>query len=165
MLILPLLPPGSWFLEFVLTVKMKISIAEFEDLMATALPFAQLLGLELEAIEETHVDMRARFANDHLRPGGTVSGPVMMGLADAAVYALILSHIGPVELAVTTNLNINFLRKPEPADLLARATMLKLGKRLAVAEVSIYSGSFDTQKVAHAVATYSIPPLAVAATG
>ena len=75
------------------------------------------------------------------------------------------SHIGPVELAVTTNLNINFLRKPEPADLLARATMLKLGKRLAVAEVSIYSGSFDTLKVAHAVATYSIPPIAATATG
>ena len=137
---------------------MKITIAEFDQLMATALPFAALLGLKLDAIEDSHVDMRALYKEDHLRPGGTVSGPVMMGLADAAVYALILSHIGPVELAVTTNLNINFLRKPLPADLLARANMLKLGKRLAVAEVSIYSESFDTEMVAHAVATYSIPP-------
>ena len=82
----------------------------------------------------------------------------MMGLADAAVYALILSRIGPVELAVTTNLSINFLRKPAPADLLARASMLKLGKRLAIAEVSIYSANIDSDPVAHAVATYSIPP-------
>jgi len=82
----------------------------------------------------------------------------MMGLADAAVYALILSHIGPVELAVTTNLNINFLRKPEPGDLLARASLLKLGKRLAVADVFVYSETLDTDPVAHAVATYSIPP-------
>ncbi len=148
-----------WYSVVRFSVKMKITIAEFEKLTDKALPFAQLLGLKLEAIEPTHVDMRASFTNDHLRPGGTVSGPVMMGLADAAVYALILSHIGPVELAVTTNLNINFLRKPEPADLLARAAMLKLGKRLAVAEVSIYSGSFNSAKVAHAVATYSIPPL------
>ncbi len=138
---------------------MKISIEEFDQLMDDALPFAALLGLKLDAIEATHVDMRARFAEDHLRPGGTVSGPVMMGLADAAIYALILSHIGPVELAVTTNLNINFLRKPLPADLLARATMLKLGKRLAVAEVSIHSETFDSDAVAHAVATYSIPPI------
>lgn len=126
--------------------------------MDTALPFARMLGLKLETIEDTHVVMRALYADDHLRPGGTVSGPVMMGLADAAVYALILSHIGPVELAVTTNLNINFLRKPQPADLLARASMLKLGKRLAVADVSIYSASLENDPVAHAVATYSIPP-------
>ena len=137
---------------------MKITVAEFERLMDTALPLAGVLGLELEVIEKTHIDMRARYTDEHLRPGGTVSGPVMMGLADAAVYALILSHIGAVELAVTTNLNINFLKKPEPGDLLARASLLKLGKRLAVGEVSIYSLNFDSDPVAHAVATYSIPP-------
>lgn len=137
---------------------MKITVPEFEQLVDKALPFARVLGLKLETIEDTHVIMRALYTEDHLRPGGTVSGPVMMGLADAAIYALILSHIGPVELAVTTNLNINFLRKPQPADLLARASMLKLGKRLAVADVFIYSESLENDPVAHAVGTYSIPP-------
>ena len=138
----------------------EITVEQFENLVDTQLPFARLMGLRLETIEDEFVLMRACFAEEHLRPGGTVSGPVMMGLADAAVYALILSRIGPVELAVTTNLSINFLRKPSPGDLLARASMLKLGKRLAIAEVSIYSDSMsdNSDPVAHAVATYSIPP-------
>ena len=79
----------------------------------------------------------------------------MMMLADACMYAVVLSQIGEVKLAVTTNLNINFLRKPANSDLIARGSMIKLGKRLAVIEVSIYS---DTDIVAHATGTYSIPP-------
>jgi len=126
--------------------------------MDERLPFGRMLGLRLETITEEYVVMRAEVDQQHLRPGGTVAGPVMMGLADAAVYALILSRIGPVELAVTTNLSINFLRKPQPADLLARASMLKLGKRLAIAEASIYSTTLDSEPVAHVTATYSIPP-------
>ena len=126
--------------------------------MGERLPFGRMLGLRLESISEEYVIMRAQVDQQHLRPGGTVAGPVMMGLADAAVYALILSRIGPVELAVTTNLSINFLRKPLPADLLARASMLKLGKRLAIAEASIYSKTLDSEPVAHVTATYSIPP-------
>ncbi len=92
-----------------------------------------------------------------LRPGGTLSGPTMMALADTAVYALVLSAIGKVPLAVTTNLSINFLRKPQPADLIAEARMLKLGKALAVGDVVIRSDGGD-DVVAHAVVTYSIPP-------
>lgn len=97
-------------------------------------------------------------ANDlHLRPGGTVSGPSMMALADLAAYVVILAHIGPVALAVTTNLNINFLRKPEPGDLLGRCRLLKLGKRLAIVECGI-AGEGEDDYVAHATATYSVPP-------
>lgn len=97
-------------------------------------------------------------ANDlHLRPGGTVSGPSMMALADLAAYVVILAHIGPVALAVTTNLNINFLRKPEPGDLLGRCRLLKLGKRLAIVECGI-AGEGEEDYVAHATATYSVPP-------
>lgn len=140
----------------------RITIADFKAMCSDRLPFAKLIGMELDRIEADGVIMRARYNEDHLRPGGTISGPVMMALADGAVYALLLSHIGPVELAVTTNLSINFLRKPEPADLLARASLLKLGARLAVAEVSIYSagadGEISGEAVAHATATYSIPP-------
>jgi uncharacterized protein (TIGR00369 family) len=100
--------------------------------------------------------MRMDYHERHLRPGGTISGPAMMALADLALYAAILAHIGPVALAVTTSLNFNFLRKPEPRALIADCRLLKLGKRLAVGDVSIYSqGSPDV--VCHATGTYSIP--------
>jgi len=123
------------------------------------MPFAKAMGLELEKITDNSVLMRAHYSEQFLRPGGTISGPIMMALADAAMYALVLSHIGPVELAVTTNLSINFLRKPLPGDVMAEARMLKLGKRLAVGEVSLYSdGDTNGEPVAHVTATYSIPP-------
>jgi len=95
---------------------------------------------------------------EHLRPGGTVSGPTMMMLADCAAYVSILAKYGEVPLAVTTNLNINFLRKPQPdRDIVAECALLKAGKRLAVCEILIYS-ELDPEAVAHVTATYSIPP-------
>lgn len=94
---------------------------------------------------------------DELRPGGTVSGPVMMATADVALYAAILGSIGIVPLAVTTNLNINFLRKPAAGrDICAACTLLKVGKTLAIGEVSIYSEGM-AEPVAHATGTYAIP--------
>ena len=93
----------------------------------------------------------------HLRPGGTVSGPTMMGLADAAMYVAILGKLGKVALAVTTNLNINFLRKPAERDLIADARLIKLGRRLAVGDVSVHPEG-DEEMCAHVTATYSIPP-------
>lgn len=131
----------------------------FRQILDERLPFAQLMGLAVDAFEPDHVLLRSIYDERFLRPGGTVAGPIMMGLADAAVYALVLSRIGPVELAVTTQLSINFLRKPAPGDVLARASMLKLGKRLAVGEAVLYSEATGlSQPVAHATATYSIPP-------
>jgi uncharacterized protein (TIGR00369 family) len=100
---------------------------------------------------------RLAYGEHQLRPGGTLSGPTMMALADTTMYALVLSAIGFKPLAVTTNLSINFLRKPAPADLLGEARMLKLGKALAVADVFIRSDGMD-DPVAHAVVTYSLPP-------
>ena len=137
----------------------KISVADFNRLSEEKLPFAQAMGLQLETINESHVVMRAGYSEQFIRPGGTISGPLLMALADAALYALVLSKVGMVELAVTTNLSINFLRKPSPGDVLAEARILKLGKRLAVGEVSLYSESESVKKpVAHATGTYSIPP-------
>jgi len=139
---------------------LRLSAEQFNLILDERLPFAQLMGLAVEHFAHDHVLMRAVYSERFLRPGGTVAGPIMMGLADAAVYALVLSRIGAVELAVTTQLSINFLRKPAPGDVLARASMLKLGKRLAVGEVMLYSESIGIeQPVAHATATYSIPPL------
>tara|TARA_R110002050_G_scaffold268740_1_gene410899 strand:+ start:179 stop:676 length:498 start_codon:yes stop_codon:yes gene_type:complete len=102
--------------------------------------------------------VRLEADDKHLRPGGTVSGPTMFMLADLAAYAVILAHIGRVALAVTTNLNINFLMKPEPGPLDATATILKLGKRLVVTDIAISDSGGEL--VAHATATYSIPPRA-----
>jgi len=92
-----------------------------------------------------------------LRPGGTISGPTLMALADFAMYIVLLSAIGPVGLAVTTSLNINFLRRGAPGhDVLAAARILKLGKRLAVGEIKLFSDG-ETEPCAHATSTYSIP--------
>ena len=92
-----------------------------------------------------------------MRPGGTISGPTMMALADVALYVAVLAAIGPVPLAVTINLNINFLRKPGRCELTAEARLLKLGKRLATGEVTLRCEG-EKEAVAHVTATYSIPP-------
>jgi len=113
-------------------------------------------GLSIEHVEQGACRVRHAFRAQTLRPGGTISGVAMMGLADVSMYIAVLGSIGWVPLAVTTNLSINFLRKPEPRDLLAECRLLKLGKRLAVGEVTIRSDG-EVEPAAHAVATYSIP--------
>ncbi|MDZ4791124.1 MAG: PaaI family thioesterase [Hyphomicrobiales bacterium] len=102
-------------------------------------------------------NMRMEYAPRFLRPGGTISGPSMFALADLAMYAAVLSAIGPVGLAVTTNLNINFLCRPGPCAMIARARLLKIGSRLAVGDVALYSEG-QTDMAAHATSTYSLPP-------
>lgn len=113
-------------------------------------------GLTIERVEYANIRVRRHFQEGYLRPGGTISGPTMMELADFAMYVAVFSAIGPQPLAVTTNLNINFLRKPAQADLIADARLMKVGKRLAVGEVTIYSDGSD-DPVAHVTSTYSIP--------
>ncbi len=135
----------------------RISIAEFERLARDKLPLVGHYGMRVELIEAGRVVMRMPCADDVLRPGGTVNGPAMVALADVAMYALVLSLIGPVEAAMTTSLNANFLRRPRAADLIAEATILKLGKRLAVGEVTIFAAG-EAEPAAHVTATYSIPP-------
>ena len=111
----------------------------------------------LVAVGPLRATLRMDHHDRHLRPGGTVSGPSMMALADYALYAAILANIGPVALAVTTSLNFNFLRKPGPNGLVAEARLLKLGRRLAVGEVAITAPDSE-DLVCHATGTYSIPP-------
>jgi uncharacterized protein (TIGR00369 family) len=110
----------------------------------------------VEASSATSATCRVTFHQDQVRPGGTLSGPTMMALADTTAYALVLAAVGFKPLAVTTSLSINFMRKPAQADLVATATMMKLGKALAVMDVGIRSDG-DERLVAHAVVTYSIP--------
>ncbi|HSI40089.1 MAG TPA: PaaI family thioesterase [Xanthobacteraceae bacterium] len=110
----------------------------------------------LAALDSAGATVRLEAGEAALRPGRTVSGPALMGLADVAAYAAVLAAIGPVPLAVTTNFSINFLRRPAPGPVLARATLLKLGRRLAVCEVALASEGED-ELCAHAVTTYSLP--------
>jgi uncharacterized protein (TIGR00369 family) len=115
-------------------------------------------AVAIDHIDATEVVVRQCISNDNLRPGGTVSGPTMFALADTAIYVAILAEIGLVALAVTTNLTINFLRKPvADRDLIARCRLLKSGRVLVVGEVNLFSDG-DARPVAHAVGTYSIPP-------
>ena len=135
----------------------KITVDEFNALMAKEMPWAVEAGMTAEDIGRDRATVRLPFNDSMLRPGGTVSGPAMMALADATMYAVVLGGIGIVKLAVTTSFNINFLHRPSPADLMAEGRLLKLGKRLAVIEVTLHSDGHD-EPVAHATGTYSIPP-------
>jgi uncharacterized protein (TIGR00369 family) len=113
-------------------------------------------NIRIEDIAPMAATLRLVHHPRHLRPGGTISGPAMFALCDVALYVAILGEIGRVEQAVTTNVTINFLRKPEPVDLIGKAKLMKLGKRLAVGEVALYSEG-ESDMVAHATGTYSIP--------
>jgi uncharacterized protein (TIGR00369 family) len=114
--------------------------------------------ISIESLEPHETVVRMEHDDRVIRPGGTVSGPAMFKLADFAVYAAILGRMGTAGLqAVTTNMTINFLSRPQPAALIARVRLMKLGRRLAVAEVKMYAeGREDV--VAHATSTYAIPP-------
>jgi uncharacterized protein (TIGR00369 family) len=136
----------------------KMSASELEERLARDFPQGGYgKRIRIEAVGPMTARLRYTANERNLRPGGTVSGPTLMGFADGAVYVAILANIGWVPLAVTTSLTINFLRKPAPGDLIAECKLIKLGKRLAVGEVALRSAGED-ELVAHCVATYSIPP-------
>jgi uncharacterized protein (TIGR00369 family) len=130
---------------------------EISDFLAEEFPQIQIGRIfVIEAVEPMSAKLRMIHHPSQLRPGGTISGPAIFALADVALYVAILGQIGRVKLAVTTNLNINFLSRPQPKDLIGEARLVKLGKRLAVGEVRINSDGEETL-VAHATGTYSIP--------
>lgn len=128
--------------------------AELEEFLAGAFPNLPR-AYRVDHVTERGVVLRLPIGPEHERPGGTVSGPTMMGLADGAAWLATLSRIGPVALSVTSSLTINFLRKPAlDRHLYADASLLKLGRRLSVTEVHITSGD---DLVAQATVTYAIP--------
>jgi len=131
-----------------------LNAEQLQEILASSFP-----GSETPLVDEVNGDtvvLRQPVGARHGRPGGTISGPTMMMLADTAAWMAILAQIGPVLLAVTTSLHIDFLRKPDMTDLMARATLLKLGRKLAMVDVTIYSLGSDAV-VAKAQVTYSIP--------
>lgn len=135
---------------------MTLTAADIQHIIHEGVPASVDSGLRIEEVSDEHITARLPFNPRMVRPGGTVSGPTMMTLADAAMYAAILARLGRVEMAVTSNFNINFLSRPRPADLLARARVLRLGSRLAFLEVELYSEGSD-EMVAHATGSYALP--------
>ena len=133
----------------------KVSTEAFNAILISEVPSAANAGMYLQDIEPGMAKMVLPYSDTTLRPGGSIAGPFMMMLADICMYAVVFSLLGEIKLAVTTSLNINFVRKPANTDLVAEGSIIKLGKRLAVLEVSIYS---NDDIVAHATGTYSIPP-------
>lgn len=133
--------------------------------MATKQEIIDFLKKDFPQFESQVEDVGDKFAiirhpvtEDHLRPGGTVSGPTLFSIADAGLYVAILGTIGIIPLAVTTNITINFLNKPSPErDIIAHCKLIKVGKRLIVGEVGLYSEGIE-DPVAHVVGTYSVPP-------
>jgi uncharacterized protein (TIGR00369 family) len=136
----------------------KMNVGELRKFLREEFPQAFGDGdITVESADGETCVVRQRYRERMLRPGGTISGPTLMGLADCAMYIVLLSAIGPVGLAVTTNLNINFLRKGAPGhDIVAAARLLKVGRRLAVGEVSLFSDA-SSDPLAYVTATYSIP--------
>lgn len=135
---------------------MIVTLEELQTFLAEQFPQGDRYGT-LESLGDGWAEMKLDVDEGHLRPGGTVSGPAMMALADVAVYAALLGKIGLVPLAVTSNLNINFLRKPVAhSPIRARANMLRVGRSSGVGEVYVYSDGLE-EPVAQATITYSIP--------
>ena len=133
----------------------RMTASEVDGFLAEVFP--QVSGYRLVSVTAEGATMRLAVAERHLRPGGTVSGPTMFELADLAMYAALLSRIGPVALAVTTGASIDFMRKPAAGcDLVADCRLLKLGRVLAVGDVLIRSDG-QAEPVARASLTYSIP--------
>jgi len=132
----------------------KMTHAELEALMDSSFPPWRSFSA-IKSVGEHDVTISMPFRKDLVRAGGTISGPALMALADTAAYFVTLVHAGPVPSAATANLDIHFLSRPKPADITAVATMLRLGRRLAVSKVDLFSGD---DLVAHATVTYALPP-------
>jgi uncharacterized protein (TIGR00369 family) len=137
----------------------RLTPAEFDALLERSMPSAHALKLDTRAIGHGSATLVMPVDASHLRPGNTLAGPSLFALADLALYAAVLGAIGLVENAVTTSMTLNFLRRAGPdAPVRAEARLLKLGKRLAVGEVSLFAGDGD-EPIAHATGTYSIPAI------
>ena len=133
-----------------------LSAEQVQALIRQGVPMAEDIALCIDRLDAEHALARVPFQARLVRPGGTLSGPTIMALADAAMYAVVLGRLGRVEMAVTANLNINFLAKPKPVDLVAEAQILRVSRRQAVCEVSLYSHG-DEELVAHVTGTYALP--------
>jgi uncharacterized protein (TIGR00369 family) len=125
-------------------------------LLEAAFPGFHAGGLEVVEVRAGHVRLRRTYGEGLLRPGGVISGPTLMSVADTAAYALVLAHVGDQLMAVTSQLNISFLRGAKPGDIFAEAELLRLGRRLAICDIRLWTESPD-RLAAQANVTYALP--------
>ena len=137
-----------------MTQEMKLTAAQIEEIFRAH--FGNGGGLRIEEVREGYARLRMPFHKWMLRPGNVVSGPALFTAADAAMYALVMAHLGPVVMAVTANMNLHFLAAAPAGDVVAECKLLRMGKRLAVMEVSLFTGP-DKTFAAHVTGTYSLP--------
>lgn len=133
-----------------------LDAAAIERIIHEGVPEAGMRGLIIEALTNDGAIARYRYEPSSLRPGGTISGPTIVTLADAAMYAAVLGRLGDVRMAATSELSARFLRRPRPADLVARAEIVRLGRRQAVIEVRVFVDG-DPEPVALVIGTYALP--------
>ena len=137
-------------------VELKLDAAQTQALIRGGLRSAARGGILVEAVSAGYARIRIPYSDDMLRPGDVISGPTLFTAADTAMYALVLSHLGPELMAVTASFNMNFLSKAPRGDVIAEATLLKLGRRLVVMEVKLRTGD-DPTTVAQVTGSYMRP--------
>lgn len=137
-------------------MELKLSGGQIEDLIQMGFAAKQKM-FTIESLVPGSVRVRTPYQTRMLRPGNVLSGPALFTAADLAMYALVMAHVGPELMAVTANMNLNFLNKATPGDIIAEGRLLKLGRKLAVMEVSLYSSAAPETMVAHATGSYALP--------
>lgn len=135
----------------------KLSASQVQALIYSGLPAAVESGVEIQSVDGKSAWVRQSYQTSQLRPGGTLSGPTMMALADAAMYAAILGALGPEEMALTQDLHIRFLRPPKPEALLCHCKIVQLGRRSIILEAQMYSASDTDKAVAFVTGSYALP--------
>lgn len=134
----------------------QLDAAGVSALLETAFPGFRENGPQVVGVAPGRVRLRRPYVEGLLRPGGVISGPTLMSLADTAAYALVLAHVGDQLMAVTSQLNMSFLRGAKPGDIFAEAEMLRLGRRLAICDVRLWTEGPD-RLAAQANVTYALP--------
>jgi uncharacterized protein (TIGR00369 family) len=137
-------------------MELKMTAQQVEDLIQLGFA-AKHKWLKVEEVRPMQVRVRLPYRDSMLRPGNVLSGPALFTAGDLAMYALVLSHIGPELMAVTANFNINFVNKGKPGDIIGEGRMLKLGRKLAVMEAQLFSSADPETLVAHVTGSYSLP--------
>lgn len=136
---------------------LKLTGAEIEALVRRSLPQAQHGMFTVEEVREGYARIRLPWQDWMLRPGPAISGPAQFTAADCAMFALVLSHFGPDVMAVTSDMTMHFLNRGKPGDVVAEARLLKMGRRLAVMDVLLYSAAETGKPIAHVAGSYALP--------
>lgn len=138
--------------------KSAITADEFRQVLREGMPSGNAMPFDVVSLERGRAVLQMPTGPADLRPGGTVAGPLLFGFADLAMYAAVMTVVGKMPLAVTTDATIHFLRRPRAGVLVARARLLKEGKRLVIGDIEIAPEGDEASPVVHAVMTYSVPP-------